>query len=150
MEKARQAKNLYFHLILLIAPRYSGKTQILNELKARTGFPLFNVSLEFARRMLDLNQRQRLLSAPHLLNEIISEVGGDTILLDNLEILFETALKLDPLRLLQGISRNHLIIASWNGEVKDGCLVYAEPGHPEYRKYLIQDFIVISISSTDI
>ena len=51
--------------------------------------------------MLDLTARQRALQLPRAVEEI---VGRDTplVLLDNIEILFDTAFQQDPLRLLQG------------------------------------------------
>jgi len=88
-------------------------------------------------------------------------------LLDNIEILFDVHLKQDPLRLLQGLSRNKTVVAAWNGEVRtegrglrtessadiDSALstqssalylTYAVPDHPEYRRYPIRDFLVAS------
>ena len=71
---------------------------------------------------------------PDLLDEV---VGTDEplVLLDNIEILFDTALKQDPLRLLQGVSRNRTIVAAWNGTLENGYLIYAAPEHPEHRRY---------------
>jgi hypothetical protein len=57
------------------------------------------------------------------------------ILLDNLEILFDKDLKQDPLLLMQGISRNFTIVASWNGTWTNQRLTFAISGHPEYRFY---------------
>jgi hypothetical protein len=96
--------------------------------------------------MLDLTERQRAVQTPRLLGEMIDAVQGNTILLDNIEILFDVALKQDPLRLLQGLSRNHTIIVSWNGSTENGFLTYAVPGHPEYRRYQLHegDFLVIA------
>ena len=66
---------------------------------------------------------------------MINEIKENTILLDNIEILFDVALKQDPLRLLQGLSRNKTIVVSWNGSIENDFLTYAVPGHPEYRRY---------------
>jgi len=68
---------------------------------------------------------------------------SDVVLLDNIEILFEVALKQDPLRLLQSISRNRTIVATWSGSIEDGHLVYAAPYHPEYRRYEVGDLLVV-------
>jgi len=66
------------------------------------------------------------------------------VLLDNIEILFDVHLKQDPLRLLQGLSRNRTVVAAWNGSIVDGHMTYAVPDHPEYRRYPIRDFLVAS------
>jgi hypothetical protein len=69
--------------------------------------------------MLDLTERQRALQLPRLLGEIVGEATGELVLLDNIEILFDVHLKQDPLRLLQGLSRNKTVVAAWNGSIMD-------------------------------
>jgi hypothetical protein len=78
------------------------------------------------------------------LGEIVGEATGELVLLDNIEILFDVHLKQDPLRLLQGLSRNKTVVAAWNGSIVDGHMTYAVPDHPEYRRYPIRDFLVAS------
>jgi hypothetical protein len=94
--------------------------------------------------LLDLTERQRSLHVPRLLSEIVGRGGDQVVLLDNIELLFDVSLKQDPLRLLQGISRNRTVVAAWNGMVADRFLIYARPGHPEYRRYPIDDLVVVS------
>ena len=94
--------------------------------------------------MLDLSVRQRALQLPRLLGEIVGEATRELVLLDNIEILFDVHLKQDPLRLLQGLSRNKTVVAAWNGSIVDGHMTYAVPDHPEYRRYPIRDFLVAS------
>jgi hypothetical protein len=133
---------LYHRLMLVVAQAGSGKTRALQEVHQRTSAPLINVNLELSRSMLDLTERQRALQLPRLLGEMINEMEGDTVLLDNIEILFDVALKQDPLRLLQGLSRNHTIVVSWNGSIENDSLTYAVPGHPEYRRYSSRDLLI--------
>jgi len=133
---------LYHRLMIVAAPTGSGKTRTLQEVHQRTSAPLINVNLELSRRMLDLTERQRALQLPRLLGEIVNDIEGDVALLDNIEILFDVALKQDPLRLLQGLSRNKTIIASWNGSIDNDSLTYAVPGHPEYRRYSSRDLLI--------
>jgi len=130
--------------------------------------------------MLDLTERQRAVQLPRLLAEIAdaSNAGlpalqnkaaqkASVVLLDNIELLFDVSLKQDPLRLLQGLSRNTTVVAAWSGEIRvEGqglgtesptpddsslitqssslYLVYATPDHPEFRRYPIRDFLVVS------
>lgn len=139
-----QAAELYHRLILVIAPAGAGKTPALREVKERIGAPLINVNLELSRRMLDLTERQRALQLPHLLGEIVRKAEGERVLLDNIEILFDVSLRQDPLRLLQGLSRNKTIIAAWNGVADRGQVTYAAPDHPEYRRYPLREFLIAS------
>ncbi|MBW2068237.1 MAG: BREX-3 system P-loop-containing protein BrxF [Deltaproteobacteria bacterium] len=144
LQKIDEVRELYYRLILLVGPAGSGKTSVLQEVSVVSSAPLINVNLELSRRMLDLTERQQTLRLPRLLGEIVGEVTGELVLLDNIEILFDVHLKQDPLRLLQGLSRNKTIVAAWNGTIVGGYLTYAEPGHPEYRRYPIRDFLLVS------
>ena len=148
MCKAKQAAELYHRLILLVGPIGAGKTVTLREVKERTGVPLLNVTLELSRRMLDLTKRQRSMQLPALFREVVENGSGEMILLDNLEVIFDIGLQQDPLRLLQGLSRNRTVVAAWNGAILDDFLTYAVPGHPEYRRYAIQDVLTVSLEAT--
>ncbi len=66
--------------------------------------------------------------------------------MDNIEILFEESLKVEPLRLLRGVSRRRLIVVMWSGEVEAGNLAYGVPGHPEYWSYSAQDLALVRLS----
>ena len=75
---------------------------------------------------------------PDLLDEVVGR-DDPLVLLDNIEILFDVSFEQDPLRLLQGVSRNRTIVAAWNGTLANGYLTYAAPEHPEHRRYSRDD-----------
>jgi len=139
-----QAAELYHRLVILVAPTGAGKTAALQDVHERTMAPLVNVNLELSRRMLDLTERQRALQLPRLLAEIVGASEADVVLLDNIEVLFDISLKQDPLRLLQGLSRNKTVVAAWSGSVDGEHMVYATPDHPEYKRYPLRDFLVVN------
>lgn len=143
VESLGKAGELYHRLIVLVAPAGTGKTAALQEVHARVHAPLVNVNLEVTRRMLDLTERQRALQLPRLLSEIVTGAQSNVVLLDNIEVLFDVSLKQDPLRLLQGLSRDKTLVAAWNGSVDGEHLVYAKPDHPEYRRYPRRDLLVV-------
>jgi len=148
VRKIKQAAELYHRLMLVIAPAGADKTTTLQDIQERIGAPLVNINLDLSRRMLDLTERQRALQLPLLLREIISDAEGVVVLLDNIEILFDVSLKQDPLRLLQGLSRNKTVVAAWNGSIDGNHMIYAVPDHPEYRRYIVRDFLVASSEAT--
>jgi len=121
IQRIDQAAQLYHRLVMLVAPAGSGKTAALQDVHKRTSAPLVNVNLEISRRMLALTSRQRALNLPRVLSEIVNALESDVVLLDNLEVLFDVSLKQDPLRLLQGLSRNKTVVAAWSGTI------YGEP-----------------------
>jgi len=144
VRKIKQAEELYHRLMLVVAPTGAGKTTALQDVQERVGAPLVNVNLDLSRRMLDLTERQRALQLPRLLREVINDTAGEVVLFDNIEILFDVSLKQDPLRLLQGLSRNKTVVAAWNGSIDGDHMIYAVPDHPEYRRYMVRDFLVAS------
>jgi len=144
MRQVQQVAELYHRLILVVAPTGAGKTSALRDVQDQTGAPLLNINLELSRGMLELTERQRALQLPRLLKEIVSSRGEEMVLLDNIEVIFDVGLKQDPLRLLQGLSRNMTVVAAWNGTIVKDSLIYAAPDHPEYRRYPIRDFLVAS------
>jgi type II secretory pathway predicted ATPase ExeA len=149
LRKIGQAAENYHRLLAVVAPEGAGKTVALQEVHVRTGAALLNINLELSRRMLDLTERQRTLSLPRLLGEIVGGVEGDVVLLDNIEILFDVSLKQDPLRLLQNLSRNKTLVAAWNGSIESGQIIYATPDHIEYKRYPIRDFLLASPEVTE-
>ncbi len=168
IRKVKQAIELYYRLILVVAPAGAGKTTAFLDVQGRTGAPLVNINLALSRRMLDLTEHRRALHLPRLLREIVGNGDGEMILLDNIEMIFDVGLKQDPLRLLQGLSRNKTVVAAWDGEIisdevvsdepsdsSSGShhsslhLTYAAPAHPEYRHYPIRDFLVASPNFSD-
>jgi chromosomal replication initiation ATPase DnaA len=143
IRKIAEAAGLYNRLILLVAPSGSGKTEALRCLSERLGAAVVNLNLELTRRMLDLTERQRTLQIPQSLHEIINHADSEVVLFDNIEILFDSSLKQDPLRLFERASRNKTIVVSWNGLVKNNYLIYAEPDYPEYKQYPIQHILLV-------
>lgn len=146
-----QVANLYYRLLLVAAPSGAGKTAVMQEVAEQTGTHYINVNLKLSRRLLDLTQRQRKLSIPRLLEDIVGIDDGQTVVLenlvvlDNLEVLFDTSLQLCPLRCLKELARRRTVVAAWNGTLTSGHLTYATPDHPEYRRYPIDDLMDLMV-----
>ena len=144
----QQAASQYYRLVILAGVPGSGKTAALQSVAQNLGCQLVNVNLELSKRLLEMTRTQRSRQVERLLKEVIAAVSGDVVLLDNLEILFDTGLEVEPLRLLQVISRNRTIVASWNGSFHGGTLTYAEPGHPEFIQFKQTEAVVIPIGTS--
>jgi len=145
IEKIQQAYEFYHRLIIVVGQSGVGKTATLREIHQERSIPLINVGLMLSRQMLELTEKQRTIQAARLLEHLVADTGEDTVLLDNIEILFDTALKLNPLNMLRKISRDKTVVVSWNGMVEDGYLTYAVPDHPEYRRDKIEDTIIVML-----
>ena len=149
IEKIGEAGTLYYRLALVVGAAGTGKTGALREAAAHLGAPLVNVNLELSRRMLDLVERQRPRRIGRFLDRIVAERGSDVVLLDNIEILFDAALRQHPLRLLQDLSRSRVVAAAWNGSIEGNHVRYAVPGHPEYRRYPLDGVLAVDTGAAE-
>lgn len=141
-----QAAASFNRLVLLAGPGQSGKTSLLRRVSELRECPLINVNLKISQALLELPRGKRPRQVDRIFGELVDECEGNVVVLDDLEVLFDTALQLDPLRLLKGHSRNTTLVASWNGTFQDGVLSYAEPDHPEYRSYRDIDVVVVRVA----
>jgi hypothetical protein len=142
-EVLASTRDAYYRLILTAGPARSGKTAALTELATRHNWPRLNVNLRISEKLLDLTHRQRAVRVAGILNDLVREAASEVVLLDNIELLFATELAQDPLRLLQSLSRNRTIVAAWPGFFDGKHLTYAEPGHPEARRYPMPQAVII-------
>lgn len=149
IEKSLESVALIYHrLVLIVGPRRSGKTSALEALAAKHDWPLLQVSRLLAPLLLELTVKQRRLKVSVLLADLLLEHEGDTLLLDDIELLFHPDLELDPLSLLQHMSRNRTLIVAWQGEASERLLTYAEPRHPEWQSNEDPDALIFRTSST--
>jgi hypothetical protein len=88
------------------------KTALLQAVAQENGFPLLNINLELSKRMLELTRSQRARQVERLFKDVIASAQGDVVLLDNLELLFNPSLEVEPLRLLQVVSRTCMLVAT--------------------------------------
>jgi len=146
-QSIQEAEALYHRLVLLAGKTGSGKTGVLKCVANDFDTAVININLGVSMELLELTSRQRSLKLQGILDQITSKTQSPVIL-DNLEILFDKGLKQDPLRLLQGLSRNRTVVASWNGLFNGNKLLYAETGHPEYRSYESVDALIVNMDET--
>ncbi|MBN1993960.1 MAG: BREX-3 system P-loop-containing protein BrxF [Anaerolineae bacterium] len=136
----------YHRLLLITGPHGSGKTRLLKGL-SQQDIPYLNLNLHFSQKLLDLTTKERPLRVRRILAQIINDQPEPMLALDNIELLFEPGLHQDPLALLQELSRNKALVVAWGGtyDEQSRVLTYAEPGHPEYRRYERPDVVIVTM-----
>jgi hypothetical protein len=93
---------------------------------------------------------QRHLQTTTILRELADQhAPGDLLLLDNIELLFDRSLQLDPLDLLKRHAHAKRVVAVWPGELqgdaRTGRLTYADMGHPEHQDYSLAGVVPFEI-----
>ena len=133
-------------LVLLVGASRSGKTKLLHELGSKLNIEPLNVGLELGRRLAATPINKRGFSAGELLREIADkERTDDPLLLDNLELLFEKSLQINPLDLVKRLAHSKRVVAVWPGELRGDRLIYADMSHPEHRDYSRDGVVVLEI-----
>lgn len=133
-------------LILLVGASRSGKTKLLRELGTKLNIESLNLGLELGRRLAATPINKRGFSAGELLREIAGKERTDVpLLLDNLELLFEPGLQINPLDLVKRLAHSKRVVAVWPGELRGDRLVYADMSHPEHRDYSRDGVVVLEI-----
>jgi hypothetical protein len=133
-------------LVLLIGPPRSGKTALLAQLSQRRNVPVLNVGAALGRQLLTVPSTRRHLQAADLMKDLTDETARQgLLLLDNIELLFDRTLLLNPLDFLKRHAQVRRIICVWPGEVRDGRLSYGRAGHPEYQDYGINGLVPFEI-----
>jgi len=133
-------------LVLLIGPPRAGKTALLVQLSERRDAPVLNVGVALGRRLLAVPSTRRHLQAADLMKDLTDEKAcQELLLLDNIELLFNRTLQLNPLDLLKRHAHARRVIAVWPGELRERRLSYAAKGHPEHQEYAIDGLVPFEI-----
>ena len=146
IETIRTIQGAYYKLSIISGGTRSGKTRLLKQIAIQLDLPIINLSLLLSQRLLSQNRRQRALNAEDVATEIIDENYKSGLCLDDTELLFDSTLHLNPLVFFQDISRNRLIVATWNGIISDGELCFGHTGHPDFFRQPVNGYPVVSVA----
>lgn len=137
-----EAEYQSYKLILVVASQRNLK-EIEEEL-ANNRIEVNNLSKHLSRRLIGLSVAERKSC---VLSELKDIIKGFThpVWLTKLNILFEPSLENDPINLLKNASRAHVLVAIWPGDMTEKSLVYAKPGHPDYKCYILSELNDIQI-----
>lgn len=126
-------EHLHSKLILLVGGTGEGRTELLDALHA--GAPL-HLGIALANALAELPQRERHLQVGSLLRAIAqSHAPSGPLLIDGIELLFDTSLKVNALDVLRRQSLARPVVAAWPGQWRNGRLTYATLGHPEHQDH---------------
>ena len=112
----------YYKMVLVVGRSGSGKTSLLKKICGQMQIPSINLGLSLSQKLLPLTFRERKLKCPEIISDLVDAQGAPRLAVDNTEVIFDPSLMLNPLGLLQNLSRTHLLIWSWDGNLRMGRL----------------------------
>jgi hypothetical protein len=144
---AEDAATLKSKLILVVASAGGGKTEILSRLAESEGLPRINVGIELSRKLLPVPSLQRSSEVMPLLRELMDQNGSEKCaIFDNIEILFEEDLRINPFDVLRKLAHARPLVAAWPGDFRDGRLTYARAGHREHCEVPLDGAVVFELN----
>jgi hypothetical protein len=146
VDTIRATSQAYYRLTILAGGAQSGKTHWIKQVATQFDLPVINLSLLLSQRLLSLTRHQRELRSQDLATDVIDENCQSGVCLDDTELLFDSTLKLNPLVFLREITRNRLVVATWNGGITGGELRFGQPGHPDFFTQPVNGFPVVSVA----
>ncbi|MBN1459899.1 MAG: BREX-3 system P-loop-containing protein BrxF [Armatimonadetes bacterium] len=147
VESAKAAEGSYNRLVLLVGPQGSRKTRVLSAVAAENEWPTINLGLELAQFLVGVPPSRRPLAAADAVDGLVATQHASVVAIDNIEVLFDPSLRLQPLDLLKQVSRSVVLVVAWPGSSSGAALTYAEPGSPEYRTFDTTGVSVLPIES---
>jgi len=121
--------------------------RIISDVRKNLNIPIINLSLILSKELLELSIPDRQYLIPEILKNIITKYPEPALFLYNIEVLFESSLRQDPVLLLQCLSLTKKLLVYYPGEFDGKYLIYSEPGHKEYLKHPVSGDIIIGLSS---
>jgi hypothetical protein len=148
VKAAEAVSDAYERLVLVVGQAGSGKSTVLHSAAVKRRWPVLNLSLGMAEKMLQVSVHQRPAHAFEIALGLLREEASPVVCLDNIELLFEPSLQLDPLGLLQSLSKQRTLAVAWPGRIATGDaprLIHAERPHPEYCDYSARGLVLLSV-----
>ncbi|MCZ8195626.1 MAG: BREX-3 system P-loop-containing protein BrxF [Aquidulcibacter sp.] len=140
-----EVSGLNSKLVLVIGGHQTGKSKLLGKLAEYKQMRVLSVGVGLGHKLLAVPVTRRHLHVAEMLTELSNDFADDGLLImDNIEILFDQRLMVSPLELLKRQAHVRRVVAAWPGELRDGRLFYATPGHPEYRDYGVDGLVPLT------
>lgn len=147
-EAVKSVAQGYERLVLVVGPPGSGKSTAMRHAADEHAWDTINLSLSLGERLLEVPPHQRPSRTLGIVRSLIDEAESEVVCVDNIDLLFEPSLQVDPLGLLQSLSKEKTLVVAWPGRVTTDNvprLVHAERPHPEYRQYPTQGLVLLSV-----
>jgi hypothetical protein len=138
-----RARREHFRLVWVAGGTASERSALLRALSDAENGVYIEVGKKLSTAMIDVPTPLRTASVEDCFSGCLGNVPFTVSCLDRLEVLFEPSLRINPIALIQGTSRNIPIVASWPGAVTGSHLIFGSPDHPTHMEISKQDLEAI-------
>ncbi|MEE0966677.1 MAG: BREX-3 system P-loop-containing protein BrxF [Bacilli bacterium] len=128
IEELKKSEN---KLLLVIGQPGSGKSRLIHDYSVATGVPIIDFNKIFGEKA---NDNIDLLST---MKAFLTTYQQKVLLLDNKRILYSKDSKIDLLAFLKEISKDVVVVATWNGMIEDGQLTHIRSKGPNDLIYSV-------------
>jgi len=144
LDKALDAGSLRSSNLILLALADSEQSFLAMQDNA---IDIRNVSKYLAERLLVMSRKERKDNVSNLLAGLVNECGS-ICCFERIGLLFDSSLKIDPLKLLQRAARKKPIVVFWSGDIDASSLSYSKPGRSDYKSYSLNQLQEVQVITT--
>jgi hypothetical protein len=131
----KEASAQHYKLIIIVGLPGAGKTAILQDIIKDYDVSTINMGEELSRALMATPLGLRPIKAEDTAEKLILDAPTHQIAIDNIEILFESPMELNPLSFIKRISQSKTIIVTWTGNYSNNTLTYGTPDHPASQEF---------------
>jgi hypothetical protein len=126
-----------------------GKTALLYNLVEKSpNYQHININKLLCEKLLgDAPDKRRFIGGIHLA-DILSPKANNVWLVDNIEVLFSSEIKLSIVDSLKAIAQQVPLVVAWPGRFENGRLIYGARNHSDYCEYLLDSPVVVDLNKT--
>lgn len=99
-----------------------------------------NIGLHLGEALVAIGRAERADRVTDLLKGLISTLDR-TLLLENIDILFDPSYGNDVIKQLLYVGRNRRLLVLWPGSLDGGKLVYGEEGYQDHRQFDLDQYV---------
>jgi len=103
------------------------------------GMKYFKLNIILSELLIKRSKRSWYLTISDFIKEIVEQSPDEIIVFDEFELLMSPDVGINFLELLLELSKVRVILIIWRYDIDGTTLIYAKPGHKEYRRFKIKE-----------
>ncbi|SNT21646.1 hypothetical protein SAMN05446037_10546 [Anaerovirgula multivorans] len=104
-----------------------------------------DLGLELSSTLKEISIDKRYDSVQKGLDNIFRNLNSNSLMVVNIDILFNPSYKLNVLKYFINLARTKMVLVHWPGEIKGNVLQYSQINYADYVRYDLQDYGIACI-----